>query len=54
VFEDRVKVELAGGKILICNVDDLYFVELHNWYCTSGYAVTKLNGAQHFFHNMVM
>jgi len=23
IFEDRVEVELAGGKIFICNVDDL-------------------------------
>jgi len=37
VFEDWVEVELVGGKMLICNIDDLYFVELHNWYCTSGY-----------------
>jgi len=35
VFEDRVEVELPGGKILICNVDNLYFVELHNWCCSS-------------------
>jgi len=39
VFEDWVEVELPGSKILICNVDDLYFVELHNWCCSSyGYA----------------
>jgi len=56
-FEDRVEVELPGGKTLICNVDNLGIVELHTWYCKSnGYAVTNISGVNNkqFFHNMVM
>jgi len=34
IFENRVEVELSKGKTLICNIDDLYLVELHIWYYT--------------------
>jgi hypothetical protein len=56
VFEDRVEVELTKGKTLIYNVDNLYFVELHNWYCTLGYVVTNTSGSttKQYFHNVVM
>jgi len=50
-----VEVELPGSKILICNVDNLYFVELHNWRCSSyGYTVTTIDKTKHYFHNVVM
>jgi len=57
VFEDRVEVELPGGKTFICDLDDLGIVELHTWYCNcNGYAVTTFSGvsSKQFFHNMVM
>jgi len=57
VFEDRVEVELPGGKTFICDLDDLGIVELHTWYCKSnGYVVTNISGVNNkqFFHNMVM
>jgi len=57
IFADRVLVDLPGNKLLICDYDDLYLVELHNWCCSSyGYAVTRTSGSTkpEFFHNMVM
>jgi len=56
IFEDQLEVEIVGGKTLICNVDNLYFVELHNWYCTSGYAATNTSGitTKQYFHNVSM
>jgi len=57
IFADRVLVELTGDKLLICDYDDLYLVELHSWYCSShGYAATKTSGSanRQYFHNMVM
>jgi hypothetical protein len=57
VFADRVLVDLLGNKLLICNYEDLYFVETHTWHCSStGYAVTNTSGTTtlQFFHNMVM
>jgi len=56
VFADRVLVDLPGNKLLICNYEDLYLVESHNWYCSHGYAVTSTSGSTtlQFFHNLVM
>jgi len=56
-FEDRLEVELLGGKTFICNLDNLGIVELHTWYCSSnGYVVTSISGVSNkqFFHNIVM
>jgi len=57
IFEDRVLVDLSGNKLLICKVEELYLVEMHNWYCLSnGYAVTHTSSSTTLqcFHNMVM
>jgi len=55
VFDNCLEVELTGGWIMICDIEDLYFVENHNWYCCSnGYAISKLDGAHYYFHNTVM
>jgi len=56
IFEDRVEVELSKGKTLICNIDDLYLVELHIWYYTCGYVATCISHSttKHYFHNAVM
>jgi len=57
VYEDRVLVDLPGNKLLICDYDDLYLVELHTWHSSSrGYAATNISGSTNpeFFHNMVM
>jgi len=57
IFADRVLVDLTGDKLLICDYDDLYLVETHNWHCSSnGYAVTNISGSTNpeFFHNAVM
>jgi len=57
IFEDWVEVELAGGKALICNIDDLFFIESHTWCSTpTGYVSTCTSGitTQQFFHNVVM
>jgi hypothetical protein len=43
VFDNRVLVDLSGNKLLICEDEDLYLVEMHNLCCLSnGYAVTKV------------
>jgi len=56
IFEDRVEVELSKGKTLICDIDDLYLVELHIWYYTCGYVATCISRSttKHYFHNAVM
>jgi len=57
IFADRVLVELTGDKLLICDYDDLYLVETHNWCCSSYcYAATRTSGSTNpeFFHNAVM
>jgi len=56
LYKDRVEVELSKGKILICNIDDLYLVELHIWYYTCGYVATCISCSttKHYFHNAVM
>jgi len=56
IFADRVLLDLTGDKLLICNYDDLYLVETHNWCSSHGYAVTTTSGSANpeFFHNMVM
>jgi len=38
-----VEVKLSGGKIFISNFDYLYFVELHNWYCSKDYVTTTVS-----------
>jgi len=50
LYEDRVEVELSKGKTLICNIDDLYLVELHIWYYTCSYVATciSLHQLQHY------
>jgi len=54
MFENKVEVELPGGNILICDVEDLHFVEQQNWCCSNyGYAVTTIDGGKLSFHNMV-
>jgi len=47
-------VELPGGKILICDVEDLPFVEMYNWWCSNGYVSTDVNGNTQRFHNIIM
>jgi len=56
IFNDRVLVDLPGNKLLICNYEDLYLVEMHTWHCSHGYAATNTSGSitQQFFHNLVM
>jgi len=56
VFADRVEVELTGGKMLICNVDNIDLIKSHTWYCSKGYAATHTSGstALQFFHNRAM
>jgi len=55
VFENWVQLELPVGKILICDVKNLYFVKFHNWCCSAyGYAVTTIDWAKHYFHNIFM
>jgi len=56
VFADRVLVDLPGNKLLICDYDDLYLVEMHIWYSSHGYAVTRTSGSTtlQFFHNLAM
>jgi len=54
VFDDRVLVEISGGNTLVCNVVDLYYIELHKCWSLNGYIVTNFNGHNHFFHNLVM
>jgi len=36
IFEDGVLVELPGDKLLICDYDNLYLVEMHTWCCSRG------------------
>jgi len=46
VFADRVEVELTGGKMLICNVDNIDLIESHTWHCANkGYAATIISGS---------
>jgi len=56
VFANRVEVELTGGKMLICDVDNIDLIESHTWCCSRGYAVAAINGrgSLQFFHNIVM
>jgi len=56
LYKDRVEVELSKGKTLICDIDDLYLVELHIWYYTCGYVATCISHSttKHYFHNAVM
>jgi len=54
VFDNHLEVELARGRIMICDIEDLYFVENHNWHSSDGYAISKLDGSHYFFHNAVM
>jgi len=56
IFNNRVLVELLGNKLLICNYEDLYLVEMYNWHCSDGYAATKTSSITNlqFFHNLVM
>jgi len=55
VFADRVLVDLPGNKLLICNYEDLYLVESHNWCSSNGYAATGTSSTNpQYFHNLVM
>jgi len=56
IFEDQILVELPGDKLLICDYDNLYLVEMQTWCCSSkGYAVICTSGTtMQCFHNMVM
>jgi len=54
VFEDRLEVELPGGKILICDVEDPPFVEMYNWWCSNQYVSADVNGNTQCFHNIIM
>jgi len=57
IFDNRVLVDLTGNKLLICDYEDLYLVEMHTWCCSSnGYAVTKTSSSTNpqFFHNLAM
>jgi len=49
-----LEVELPCGKILICDVEDLPFVEMHNWWCSNRYVSTEVNGNTQRFHNIIM
>jgi len=53
-FEDRLEVELPCGKTFICDVEDLPFIEMHNWWCSNGYVATEVNGNTQRFHNIIM
>jgi len=56
IFNNRVLVDLPGGKLLICNYEDLYLVEMHTWYSSNGYAATNTSGSTtlQYFHNLAM
>jgi len=55
VFANRVLVDLLGGKLLICDYEDLYLVESHTWCPSNGYAATSTSSTnQQYFHNLVM
>jgi len=56
VFANRVLVDLPGNKLLICDYEDLYLVEMHTWYSSNGYAATKTSGSTtlQYFHNLTM
>jgi len=56
IFDDRVLVDLPGGKLLICNYEDLYLVETHTWHSSHGYAETNTSGSTilQYFHNLAM
>jgi len=49
-----LEVELPGGKIPICDVEDLPFVEMYNWWRSNGYAAADVNGNTRYFHNSIM
>jgi len=56
VFNGWAELELAGGFMFICDVEDLDIVESHTWYCMgNGYVATHTDAhTQQFFHNMVI
>jgi len=55
VFANRVLVDLPGNKLLICDYEDLYLGESHNWCSSNGYAATGTSSTNpQFFHNLVM
>jgi len=56
IFNNRVLVDLTGNKLLICDYEDLYLVEMHTWCCSDGYVSTRTSGSTtlQFFHNLAM
>jgi len=54
VFDNHIEVSLTQETILICDNDDIYFVEEFCWHNSEGYVVTRINKRKSYFHNMVM